>query len=281
MVMTRAMKMVADRMMKSMPSKAMNKNDAARVEAAIRKNPKLYRGLSPHEVLDMLPPKGMTGKVIGMPIKGKTTKKSFGGILKKGSEIGKDILGKFTTSGKGVKNKKGQTKTITRRDSIQNKKTGQIKTNQGKGKKVGITQAQDKKTGKLKTIKKSKQNAIDKNVRNTKALAGAKNIGKTMVLAGGIGVSSKIKNPSIANLPKTKTTTTKTKKTTTKPTAMPKPRPKKKMYMKEGSGLPYADKKPRKDSNVEFVVGKAKKKLFGGGKVGGMKVGPATHNRLY
>ena len=254
-------------------TKAMNKNDAARVESAIRNNPKMYKGLTPSQVLEMLPPKGRTGEVIGMPIKGKTTKKFVGGsLVKKGVEIGKDILGKFTTSGKGVKKKKGQTKTITRRESIQNKKTGQIKTNQGKGKKVGITQAQDKKTGKIKTIKKSKQDAIDKNVRDTKALAGAKNIGKTMVLAGGLGVSSKVGNQGVANTPR--------KKPVPKPTAMPKPRPKKKKtYMQEGSGLPYADKKRRKDSNVEFVVGKTKK-FSGGGKIG-RKSGPATHNRLY
>ena len=47
---------------------------------------------------------------------------------------------------------------------------------------------------------------------------------------------------------------------------MPKAKPKKKMYMKE--------KYTGKDSNVEF------KSLSGGGKVG-MKIGPATHNRLY
>jgi hypothetical protein len=231
MAMTKAMRMALEQMRKSMPSKAMNKNDAARVESAIRNNPKMYKGLTPSQVLEMLPPKGRTGEVIGMPIKGKTTKKSVGGILKikklldEGSgsgiiNLGKDILGKFTKSGKGVKDKKGQTKTITRRESIQNKKTGQIKTNKGKGKKVGITQAQDKKTGKIKTIKKSKQDSVDKNVRDTKALAGAKNIGKTMVLAGGLGVSSKVGNQGVANTPR--------KKPVPKPTAMPKPREKKK-----------------------------------------------------
>ncbi len=149
--MTKAMRMALEQMRKSMPSKAMNKNDAARVESAIRNNPKMYKGLTPSQVLEMLPPKGRTGEVIGMPIKGKTTKKFIGGsLVKKGVEIGKDILGKFTKSGKGVKDKKGQTKTIKRRQSIQNLKTGKIKTNQGKGKKVGITQAQDKKTGKIK-----------------------------------------------------------------------------------------------------------------------------------
>ena len=273
MAMTKAMRMALEQMRKSMPSKAMNKNDAARVESAIRNNPKMYKGLTPSQVLEMLPPKGRTGEVIGMPIKGKTTKKFVGGALKKGAKIAKDVLGKFTTSGKGVKNKKGQTKTIARRDSIQDKVTGKIKTNQGKGKNVGITQAQDKKTGKIKTIKKSRQSTIDNKVRNTKALAGSKNIGKTMVLAGGLGVSSKVGNQSVANTPR--------KKPVPKLTAMPTSRPKKKKtYMQEGSGLPYADKKQRKDSNVEFVVGKAKKKLFGGGKVG-MKSGPAMPNRLY
>ena len=87
MAMTKLMRMAAEKMKKSMPSKAMNKNDAARVEAAIRNNPKMYRGLSPSEVLDMLPPKGTTGKVIGMPIKGKTTKKFIGGALKKGKQL--------------------------------------------------------------------------------------------------------------------------------------------------------------------------------------------------
>ena len=178
-------------------------------------------------------------------------------------KFGKDVLGKFTTSGKGVKNKKGQTKTIVRRDSIQDEKTGKIKTNQGKGKNVGITQAQDKKTGKIKTIKKSRQNTIDNKVRNTKALAGAKNIGKTSILVGGLGISSKVDNEGVAKT---------VKPFTPKSVAMPTPKPKNKMYMKERSG---------KDSNVEFVVGKAKKKLFGGGKVGGMKAGPATPNRLY
>lgn len=60
---------------------------------------------------------------------------------------------------------------------------------------------------------------------------------------------------------------------TPKSIAMPKPKPKNKMYMKE--------KYTGKDSNVEFAVGKAKKKLSIGGKVGGMKAGPAMPNRLY
>ena len=136
-------------------------------------------------------------------------------------KFGKDVLGKFTTSGKGAKNKTGQTKTITRRDSIQDEKTGKIitkktkmpdqlfkayikqaKANQGKGKNVGITQAQDKKTGKIKTIKKSRQSAVDNKVRNTKALAGAKNIGKASVLLGGLGISSKVDNKGVADVRK-------------------------------------------------------------------------------
>jgi len=187
-------------------------------------------------------------------------------------KFGKDVLGKFTTSGKGVKNKTGQTKTISRRDSIQDEKTGKIKTNQGKGKNVGITQAQDKKTGKIKTIKKSRQNTIDNKVRNTKALAGAKNIGKTSILVGGLGISSKVDNEGVAKT---------VKPFTPKSVAMPTPKPKNKMYMKEMSGMSGKSAKNAPDSNVEFVVGKAKKKLFGGGKVGGMKAGPAKPNRLY
>ncbi len=318
MAMTKAARMAMEMMRKSMPTKSMSQANAQRVEAAIRKNPKLYKGLAPSKVLEMLPPKGMTGKVVGTPItKGKrkkkathelvyeddknyptmkkinrkpthelvyeddknyptmkkiVTKKFVGGALRKGIKIGKDVLGKFTTSGKGVKDKTGQTKTIVRRDSIQDEVTGKIKTNQGKGKNVGITQAQDKKTGKIKTIKKSRQNTIDNKVRNTKALAGAKNIGKTSILVGGLGISSKVDNEGVAKT---------VKPFTPKSVAMPTPKPKNKMYMKEMSGMSGKSAKNAPDSNVEFVVGKAKKKLFGGGKVGGMKAGPATPNRLY
>ena len=52
-------------------------------------NPKMYKGLTPSQVLEMLPPKGRTGEVIGMPIKGKTTKKFVGGAL---NMVGKDTL---------------------------------------------------------------------------------------------------------------------------------------------------------------------------------------------
>ena len=90
-------------------------------------------------------------------------------------------------------------------------------------------------------------------------------IGGTAVYAANtIGDKSKAKAPEINKKPKA------TKKNM--PTKTPTPRPKKKMYMKEKSG---------KDSNVEFQTGKTKKKLFTGGKVGGMKSGSATPNRLY
>ena len=118
MVMTKAMRMAMEKMRKSMPSKSMNKNDAARVEAAIKKDPKLYKGLSPSEVLDMLPPKGMTGKVIGMPIKGKTTKKFIGGALKKGKQL-VDIVKKKVNK----KDSKGNTISILGKPSAKQQKT--------------------------------------------------------------------------------------------------------------------------------------------------------------
>jgi hypothetical protein len=230
MAMTKAAKMAMELMRKSMPSKSMNKNDAARVEAAIRKNPKLYKGLSPSEVLDMLPPKGMTGKVIGMPIKGKTTKKSFGGILKAGKKVVDTVKKKINK-----KDSKGNTISIL----------GKPSANQTKTKKA---------TKEQRTTRREK----------------AKSLGKGLIIGGGTvagiqglkGKKSQIQSDPIS-------------KPTKKPklnVMKPKPRPKKKMYMKET----YTGK----DSNVEFGTGKAKKKLFVGGKVG-MKSGPATHNRLY
>ena len=230
MAMTKAAKMAMELMRKSMPSKSMNKNDAARVEAAIRKNPKLYKGLSPSEVLDMLPPKGMTGKVIGMPIKGKITKKFIGGALKKGKQLVDTVKKKVNK-----KDSKGNTISIF----------GKPSANQTKIKKAQKQQ---------RTTRREK----------------AKSLGKGLIIGGGAvagiqGLKGKKSQLQSDPMPKPK------KKPVSKPTAMPKPRPKKKMYMKERSG---------KDSNVEFGTGKAKKKLFGGGKVG-MKSGPATPNRLY
>ena len=184
---------------------------------------------------------------------------------------GKDILGMLTTVGKGVKNKTKQTKNINRRDSIQNKTTGQIKTNKGTGTKVGVTQAQDKVTGQIKTIKKSKQNAIDNKVRDAKALAGGKNIIKTGAVASAVIATNKaVDNKAIAKpIPKRrpkdlKTNTQKKKKVVTN----------KKQYMVEGSGLPYNDKKPKKLSNVEFKSEVIKKSVGG-------KLSSPSHNRLY
>jgi hypothetical protein len=225
MVMTKAMRMAMEKIRKSMPSKPMNKNDAARVEAAIRKDPKLYRGLSPHEVLDMLPPKGMTGKVIGMPIKkGKTTKKFVGGALKTIKKVGDAVKKKINK-----KDSKGNTTSILGKPSA-----NQIKTK--------------KATKKQRTTRREKAKSLAKGV-----------LGTVAAYEGVKGLQGK----------KSQIPTKKPKLIVLKP----KPRPKKnKMYMKE--------KYTGKDSNVEFAVGKAKKKLFVGGKVG-MKSGPATHNRLY
>ena len=185
--------------------------------------------------------------------------------------VGKDILGMLTSVGKGVKNKTKQTKNINRRNSIQNKTTGQIKTNQGTGTKVGVTQAQDKVTGQIKTIKKSRQNAIDNKVRDAKALAGGKNIIKTGAVASAVIATNKaVDNRAIAKpIPKRrpkdlKTNTQKKKKVVTD----------KKQYMVEGSGLPYSDKKPKKLSNVEFKSEVIKKSVGG-------KLSSPSHNRLY
>jgi hypothetical protein len=178
----------------------------------------------------MLPPKGMTGKVIGMPIKGKTTKKSFGGILKAGKKVVDTVKKKINK-----KDSKGNTISIL----------GKPSANQTKTKKA---------TKEQRTTRREK----------------AKSLGKGLIIGGGTvagiqglkGKKSQIQSDPIS-------------KPTKKPklnVMKPKPRPKKKMYMKET----YTGK----DSNVEFGTGKAKKKLFVGGKVG-MKSGPATHNRLY
>jgi len=99
-----------------------------------------------------------------------------------------------------------------------------------------------------------------------------KGMAKTAVIAGTAGIATGLSfnntGPKIAKAPPIKKSKT-TKKSI--PTKTPTPRPKKKMYMKEKSG---------KDSNVELEIRKTKK-LFGGGKVGGMKVGPSTPNKLY
>jgi hypothetical protein len=118
MAMTKAARMAMEMMKKSMPSKAMNKNDAARVESAIRNNPKMYKGLTPSQVLEMLPPKGRTGEVIGMPIKGKTTKKFVGGALKTIKKVG-DVIKKKVNK----KDSKGNTTSILGKPSANQTKT--------------------------------------------------------------------------------------------------------------------------------------------------------------
>ena len=85
--------------------------------------------------------------------------------------------------------------------------------------------------------------------------------------AAGMYVASDGKKPAPKKTVAKPVTKKKAKTVKLTPDQMPKPKPKKKMYMKE--------KYTGKDSNVEF------KPLSVGGKVGGMKVGPATHNRLY
>ena len=226
MAMTKAMRMAAEKMMKSMPSKAMNKNDAARVEAAIRKNPKLYRGLSPSEVLDMLPPKGMTGKVIGMPIKGKTTKKSFGGILKAGKKVVDTVKKKINK-----KDSKGNTISIL----------GKPSANQTKIKKAQKQQ---------RTTRREKAKSLAKGTIGTvAAYEGAKALKGEKSQLQSQPISKPTKKPKL-NVMK------------------PKPRPKKKT-----SGVTFG---------FEVIPkGGKTKKFSGGGKIGGMKVGPATHNRLY
>ena len=194
-------------------------------------------------------------------------------IIGRGKTIGKDTLGLFTTVGKGVKNKTKQTKNINRRNSIQNKTTGQIKTNQGIGKNVGITQAQDKATGQIKTIKKSRQAAIDNKVRNAKALAGGKNIIKTGAVASAVIATNKaVDNKAIA-------------KPKSNPIPIPKRRPKdlikdvkpKQLYMKEinKSKDRYTDNTDSKDSNVKFSSEVIKKRIGGNLKT------KCSHNRLY
>ena len=86
-------------------------------------------------------------------------------------------------------------------------------------------------------------------------------------LAAGMYVNSDGKKPAPKKSEAKPVTKKKAKTVKLTPDQMPKAKPKKKMYMKE--------KYTGKDSNVEF------KSLSGGGKVGGMKVGPATPNRLY
>jgi len=85
--------------------------------------------------------------------------------------------------------------------------------------------------------------------------------------AAGIYVASDGEKPAPKKSEAKPVTKKKSKTVKLTPDQMPKAKPKKKMYMKE--------KYTGKDSNVEF------KSLSSGGKVGKMKSGPATPNRLY
>jgi len=277
MAMTKAARMAMEMMRKSMPTKSMSQANAQRVEAAIRKNPKLYKGLAPSEVLKMLPPKGMTGKVVGTPItKGKRKKKATHELVyeddknyptmkkinkKPTHELVYEDDKNYPTMKKIVTKKfvGGALKTIKKVGDAVKKK---INKKDSKGNTVSILGKPS--PNQIKTKKATKQ---QRTTRREKA----KSFGKGVTTTTGIGLAIeglKGKKSQTQSDPTPKTV----KPFTPKSTAMPKPRPKKKMYMKERSG---------KDSNVEFAVGKAKKKLFGGGKVGGMKAGPATPNRLY
>ena len=241
MAMNKAARMAMEMLRKSEPSAPMSMKNAQRVEKAIRENPKLYRKLSPSQVLDML---NSTTKVIGRRIgrkKGfdadnvptrkeetkKITKKKFGGIMK-GIKAIKDTFNK--------KDSKGNTTSILGKPSVNQQKT-----------KKAIKQT--------RTTKREKAKSLAKGI-----------IGTTAAYEGVKALTGK--KSQVQSDPMTKPK----KRPVSIPTKTPTPRPKKKMYMKEKSG---------KDSNVEFGIGKTKKKLFSGGKVGGMKSGSATPNRLY
>ena len=106
-----------------------------------------------------------------------------------------------------------------------------------------------------------KQDAYKQGMAKTAVVTGGP------MFAAGMYVASDGKKPAPQKSIATPVTKKKAKTVKLTPDQMPKPKPKKKMYMKE--------KYTGKDSNVEF------KPLSVGGKVGGMKVGPATPNRLY
>ena len=106
-----------------------------------------------------------------------------------------------------------------------------------------------------------KQDAYKQGMAKTAVVTGGP------MFAAGMYVASDGKKPAPKKTVAKPVTKKKAKTVKLTPDQMPKPKPKKKMYMKE--------KYTGKDSNVEF------KPLSVGGKVGGMKVGPATPNRLY
>mgnify|MGYP001284360008 CR=1 FL=1 len=87
MAMNKAARMAMEMLRKSEPSAPMSMKNAQRVEKAIRENPKLYRKLSPHQVLDMLDMPKITGKRI--------VNKGVGGLLKVGDKVTKIFKDKF------------------------------------------------------------------------------------------------------------------------------------------------------------------------------------------
>ena len=219
MAMNKAARMAMEMLRKSMPSKPMNRKDAERVEKAIRENPKLYRKLSPHQVLDMLDMPKITGKRI--------VNKKVGGLMKAVKAI-KDKINK--------KDSKGNTISIFGKPSPKQQQTK-------KGTKAQRTTRREK----------------------------AKSLGKGIIVGGGTvgaieGLKGK-KSQSPAKLPAPKKPKA-TKKPIPKIASKPLPRPKKK-----SSGVTFG---------FEVIPkGGKTKKFSGGGKVGGMKSGSATPNRLY
>ena len=215
MGLTKAARMAMEAMRKSMPSKPMNRKDAQRVEKAIRENPKLYRKLSPHQVLDMLDMPKITGKRI--------VNKKFGGLMK-GIKAIKDTFNK--------KDSKGNTTSILGKPSANQTKT-----------KKAIKQTRTTKREKAKSLAKGI-------IGTTGAYEGMK------ALKG-----DKSKAPATP-------TNKKPKAKKAMPTKTPTPKPKKK-----SSGVTFG---------FEVIPkGGKTKKFSGGGKVGGMKSGSATPNRLY
>ena len=237
MAMNKVARMAMEMLRKSEPSAPMSMKNAQRVEKAIRENPKLYRKLSPSQVLDML---NSTTKVIGRRIgrkKGfdadnvptrkeetkKITKKKFGGIMK-GIKAIKDTFNK--------KDSKGNTTSI-----------------------LGKTSANQQKT--KKAIKQTRTTKREK----------AKSLAKGIIGTTGAYEGMKALKGDKSKAPATPTNK-KPKAKKAMPTKTPTPKPKKK-----SSGVTFG---------FEVIPkGGKTKKFSGGGKVGGMKSGSATPNRLY
>ena len=290
MGMTKLMRMAAERMRKSMPSKPMNKNDAARVESAIRNNPKMYKGLTPSQVLEMLPPKGRTGKVIGMPIKGvaeaKRNKKPTHKLVYK-NDANYPTLEKIPEKDKSFIKDKGIKKLVKKYKDNKGKKVVIKKQVIGKttkksfggilkaGKKVvdAVKKKINKKDSKGNTVsilgkpsgnqtKIKKAQKQQRTTRREKAKSLGKGVLGTVAAYEGVKALTGKKSQTQSDpVPKPK------KKPVSKSIPMPKPKPKKK-----SSGVTFG---------FEVIPkGGKTKKFSGGGKIG-MKSGPAMPNRLY